>query len=122
MSEQAEASQQTEPQLAGNAVQMDMLPEQAATSVEAGQFKRIMEAALLTTQEPLTVVELKKLSDVPLDNKFVEALLEQLAHEYADTGVELSQVSSGWRFGRAPRCRRIWTNSTRRSSRGIHGQ
>ncbi len=66
------------------------------------QFKKILEAALLTAQEPLTVSELKKLSDAPVDNGFIEGLLEQIAQEYSDSGVELNHVSSGWRFRARP--------------------
>jgi segregation and condensation protein B len=102
MSEQAEASPQTDTVLAVQADHVEMLPEGDAASVDAVQFKKIMEAALLTTQEPLTLAELKRFSDVPLENKFIEGLLEQLALEYADSGVELNQVSSGWRFRARP--------------------
>ncbi len=80
---------------------METVPE-AQGAVDAAALKRILEAALLTTQEPLTLAELKKLSDAPLENRFIEALLEQLAQDYADSGVELSQVSSGWRFRARP--------------------
>ncbi len=65
-------------------------------------LKRVLEAALLTTQEPLSVNELKKLSEVPVDARLVDELLQQLAQEYADSGVELTQVSSGWRFRARP--------------------
>jgi len=63
---------------------------------------RVFEAALLTTPEPLSLAELKKLSDTPLENRFVEELLEQLAQEYASSGVELNRVANGWRFRARP--------------------
>jgi segregation and condensation protein B len=89
MSEQAETlSQQNE--------------ETAVALVDAVQFKRVLEAALLTAQEPLSLAELKKLSEVPLENRFVEELLEQLAEDYADSGVELNRVANGWRFRARP--------------------
>ena len=66
------------------------------------QLKRVIEAALLTTSEPLSLVELKKLSDVPLDNRQIEGLLEELAQDWQERGVELSQVASGWRFRAKP--------------------
>ena len=69
---------------------------------DAVQFKRIVEAALLTTAEPLSLAELKKLGDAPLENSFIEELLEQLAQEYASSGVELNRVSTGWRFRARP--------------------
>jgi segregation and condensation protein B len=102
MSEQAEASTQTETKFTAHAAQAEKLPDEEVTQVDAVRFKKILEAALLTTQEPLTLADLNKLSDVPLDYKFIEGMLEQLAQEYADSGVELSQVSSGWRFRARP--------------------
>ncbi len=76
--------------------------EAAAITVDPAHFRKIAEAALLTTQEPLSVAELKKLSDLPVNTRFVEDVLEALAQEYADSGVELTQVSSGWRFRARP--------------------
>lgn len=66
------------------------------------QFKLILEAALLTSSEPLSVAELKKLSDVSLDTKQMETLLEELAQEWQGRGVELVRVASGWRFRSKP--------------------
>jgi len=63
---------------------------------------RVLEAALLTSAEPLSLAELKKLSDVTLENSQLEQMLQQLAQEYADSGVELNRVSSGWRFRARP--------------------
>ncbi|MGC2459256.1 MAG: SMC-Scp complex subunit ScpB [Gallionellaceae bacterium] len=66
------------------------------------QFRKVLEAALLTSQEALSLAELKKLSDTPMENKLIEQLLEQLAQKYTDSGVELSRVASGWRFRARP--------------------
>ena len=66
------------------------------------QFKLLLEAALLTAAEPLPASELKKLSDVSLDNRQMEALLEELAQDWAGRGVELNRVASGWRFRAIP--------------------
>jgi segregation and condensation protein B len=93
MSDQAET---LSPQSEQNAAQEN------AGQVDAAQFKRVLEAALLTAQEPLSLAELKKLSEVPLENRFVEELIEQLAGDYADSGVELNCVANGWRFRAKP--------------------
>ena len=66
------------------------------------QFKFVLEAALLTSSEPLPVAELKKLSDVSLDNRQLETLLEELAQDWQERGVELCRVASGWRFRAKP--------------------
>ena len=63
---------------------------------------RVLEAALLTTQEPLSLAELKKLYDAPLENSLIEELLQQLEQQYANSGVELNRVANGWRFRARP--------------------
>jgi segregation and condensation protein B len=76
--------------------------EETVALVDAIQLKKILETALLTTQEPLSLAELKKLADVPVENKFIEELLDQLAQDYANSGVELNRVANGWRFRARP--------------------
>jgi segregation and condensation protein B len=71
-------------------------------AVDAVHLARVFEAALLTTQEPLSITELKRLSEIPLETKYVEEMLQQLADKYADSGVELNRVASGWRFRARP--------------------
>lgn len=66
------------------------------------QFKHLLEAVLLTSTEPLPLAELKKLSDVSLDNLQMEMLLEELAQSWQGRGVELTRVASGWRFRAKP--------------------
>ncbi len=65
-------------------------------------LKKILEAALLTSQEPLSLSELKKLGDVPLESTEVEDVLQQLVQEYSASGIELNRVASGWRFRARP--------------------
>jgi len=62
------------------------------------QFLKVLEAALLTSTEPISIAELKKLSDVSLDNRQMEFLLGQLAEQWQSRGIELGRVASGWRF------------------------
>ena len=66
------------------------------------KLKLVLEAALLTAPEPLSLAELKKLGDAPLDNRQLETLLEQLAQDWQGRGVELVCVASGWRFRAKP--------------------
>ena len=56
-------------------------------AVDSAQLLRIFEAALLTTQEPLSIGELKRLSEIPVETRFVEELLQKLADKYADSGI-----------------------------------
>jgi segregation and condensation protein B len=78
----------------------ELVPDAAA--IEPALLKNILEAALLTSQEPLTLAELKKLIEVAPATALLEALLEQLAQEYSTRGIELTQVASGWRFRARP--------------------
>ncbi len=102
MSGQAESLPKSEAPEDVAAGQADMMAEDAVSQLDTGLFKKIMEAALLTSQEPLSMAELKKLGDAPLPTAFVEEVLGQLAQEYAGSGVELCQVASGWRFRARP--------------------
>lgn len=72
------------------------------TPADTAQLKRIFEAALMTSVEPLSMSELKKLGDVPLESSRIEELLQELAADYADSGIELNRVASGWRFRARP--------------------
>jgi segregation and condensation protein B len=66
------------------------------------ELKMVLETALLTSIEPLPLSELKKLSEVSLDNRQLEVLLNELASSWAGRGVELCCVASGWRFRARP--------------------
>jgi segregation and condensation protein B len=61
-------------------------------------FKVILETALLTRQEALSVGELCKLFDGELGADIVRRLLEDLRGDWQGRGVELVAVASGWRF------------------------
>jgi segregation and condensation protein B len=87
--------------MSGQAVALP-LSEEAAAQIDAMQLKKILEVALLTTSEPLSLAELRKLSDVPVENHTIETMLEQLAQEYTGSGVELNRVANGWRFRACP--------------------
>src|SRR5512145_2252327 len=61
-------------------------------------LKAILETALLTSQEALSVSELGKLFDGELGADVVRRLLEDLRADWQGRGVELVTVASGWRF------------------------
>lgn len=65
-------------------------------------FKRILEAALLAAPDPLPTSELKKLFDEEFDDDTWRTLLDDLRRDWADRGVELVQLASGWRFQTRP--------------------
>jgi segregation and condensation protein B len=78
-----------------------------ATSSEAGHVKTVLETALLVSQEPLPLSELKKLFDEEPSNDVLRRALEELKKDWQDRGVELSQVASGWRFRARPEYQRL---------------
>jgi len=63
-------------------------------------IKRIVEAALLAANQPLTVVQLHGLFplDEPAPDGSIAQALESLQAESAGRGVELVEVASGWRY------------------------
>ena len=63
-------------------------------------IKRIVEAALLASSQPLTVAQLNGLFplDEPAPEGGIGQALEALQAECADRGVELVEVASGWRY------------------------
>jgi len=67
-------------------------------SLTPEKIKQILEAALLTTQEPLPVSELRKLFNHQLSAALLSNLLEEIREKWSDSGVELVTVASGWRF------------------------
>jgi segregation and condensation protein B len=62
------------------------------------EAKRILEAALLASQEPVSAQELKRLFDGEVGVDAIRKLLAELAEEWQGRAVELVSLSSGWRF------------------------
>ncbi len=60
--------------------------------------KRVVEAALLCASEPLSAAEVRTLLGDGWNDSGVAELLDALAQEYSDRGVELVRVASGYRF------------------------
>jgi segregation and condensation protein B len=67
-------------------------------SDDLSQVKAALEAALLTSSEPVPVSELCKLFDPQLSADVVRRLLDDLQTDWQGRGVELVKVASGWRF------------------------
>ncbi|MFN4149059.1 MAG: SMC-Scp complex subunit ScpB, partial [Rhodocyclaceae bacterium] len=65
-------------------------------------YKKVLEVALLAAAEPLPLAELKRLFDEEFDDDTWRSLLDDLKRDWADRGVELVQLASGWRFQTRP--------------------
>src|SRR6478672_7767899 len=67
-------------------------------SFDVHEVKRVLEAALLTSAEPLQLSDLKKLFDEELGNDVLRNIIAELASDWQGRSVELINVASGWRF------------------------
>ena len=65
---------------------------------EAVHVKRVLEAALLSSAEPLPIADLRKLFEEDIAAEVLRRVLEELRSDWSDRGVELANVASGWRF------------------------
>ncbi|MFV0542151.1 MAG: SMC-Scp complex subunit ScpB [Marinicella pacifica] len=67
------------------------------------QIKHIIEAALMAFDEPLAVQHLKQLfGEQPVSGADINRALEQLQKDYVDRGIELQQLSKGYRLQTRP--------------------
>jgi len=66
------------------------------------EVKRVIEAALLASQEPLSLGELKRLFDEEIGADTLRRLLGELREEWSARAVELVNLASGWRFQTRP--------------------
>ena len=72
------------------------------SSLDLAQIKHVLETALLVTQEPMSLHDLKKLFDEKLDNNTLRKVLDDLRADWDGRGVELVSVATGWRFRARP--------------------
>jgi segregation and condensation protein B len=62
------------------------------------EVKKILEAALLASAEPLGLPELKRLFQGEISHDTLRNLLAELQEEWKGRAVELAHLASGWRF------------------------
>ena len=62
------------------------------------QLKQVLEAVLLSAQQPLSVSELRKVFVEEIGVDVVRVLLDGLRVDWAERPLELVQLASGWRF------------------------
>src|SRR5687768_5638724 len=67
--------------------------------------KRILETALICSSQPLPVRDLRVLFDDELGVDTIKVLLLELQEDWAQRGLELVNVASGWRFQSRPEMR-----------------
>lgn len=62
------------------------------------EMKQVLETALLTAAEPLTLDDLLKLFAGRMERATLRMLLDELKQDWQSRTLELVQVASGWRF------------------------
>ncbi len=70
----------------------------AQSALDIAQVKRVLEAALLSSAEPLGIAQMRRLFAGEVSADDIRRLLEELKAEWAERTVELTPVASGWRF------------------------
>jgi len=73
--------------------------------MNTAQAQRVLETALLTAGQPLSMREMRVLFDDALGADTLRQMLEDLQLEWAQKGLELVRVASGWRFQSRPELR-----------------
>ena len=74
-------------------------------TMNTADAKRVLETALICSQQPLPVRELRVLFDDELGADTIKSLLEDLRNDWTQRGVELVCVATGWRFQSRPEMR-----------------
>ncbi|HYD60697.1 MAG TPA: SMC-Scp complex subunit ScpB [Noviherbaspirillum sp.] len=72
------------------------------------EAKKVLETALLCAHEPLSINDMKKLyaendeADEQVGADTIKSMLEELRSDWADKGIEIVSLSTGWRFQSKP--------------------
>lgn len=94
-------------------------------NVDALLLKKILEGAIFASGQPLSLEQLGLLFDEEgrPSNSDMRAALDELKTDYADHGVELKEVASGFRFQvrqeTGPWVSRLWDEKPSRYSRAL---
>jgi len=91
----------------------------------SNNLKQIVEAALLASGKAMSLDKLAELFDEmeKPEKKDLRIVLEALREDYADRGIEVKEVSSGWRIQVSKECApwvsRLWEEKPGRYSRAL---
>ncbi len=66
------------------------------------EAKRIIEAALLASPEPVSLADLKRLFEDQIGADTLRRLLGELREEWSERAIELVNLAGGWRFQTKP--------------------
>jgi segregation and condensation protein B len=80
-------------------------PTDLTENMNAHEAKVVLEAALLTAQQPLSLTDIGNLFGGEFDTATLQALLDELRRNWQGRGVELVCLASGWCFQSTPAMR-----------------
>jgi segregation and condensation protein B len=66
------------------------------------EAKTVLETALLASQEPLAIGDLRRLFEGEIGADTIRRLLDELREDWSGRGIELVNLASGWRFQTRP--------------------
>ena len=75
--------------------------------MNTAQAQRVLETALLTAGQPLSLRDMRVLFDDALGADTLRQMLQDIQQEWAQKGLELTSVASGWRFQSRPELRQF---------------
>ena len=65
---------------------------------EDNKIKKILEVALLTNNQPLSIDDFQKMFDKNIERSTIRMLLDEIKQDWQDGSLELIQVAHGYRF------------------------
>ena len=65
---------------------------------EDKKIKKIIEVALLTNNQPLSIDDFQKMFDKNIERSTIRMLLDEIKQDWQDGSLELIQVAHGYRF------------------------
>ena len=98
---------------------------QKLKKVKKTQLKQLIEAAIFVADSPVSAEKLQEtvLSDFELSKKYLTQLLNEIEKDYANKGIHLVKVASGYRFqsdaSLNPWVGRLWQEQVPRYSRAL---
>jgi len=85
-----------------------LLEKTRRTHMNTSEAKKVLETALLCAHEPLSIGDMKKLymengeGDESVGADTIKVMLQELRNDWADKGLEIVSLSTGWRFQSRP--------------------
>lgn len=80
-------------------------PSLGVDPMNSDEARKILETALICAPAPMPLRDLQSLFDGERDPSDIRRLLEELAEQWQDRGLELVSIASGWRFQSRPHMR-----------------